>query len=232
MALPDTLITVVDNAPLAGQDHHVASARAALSQRFVMTWEDRADDACGLNFDYKIDGGPIFVHHVTLLDDEFRVVPVIPGVSDAATAGFTVLDVNPCEVSSAGLCSFGLPSPTSAAPFTPSRQLRTSSSPSMVVAFFVSPSGLLPVATLVFFLALATVVNSSFVALSTRTSAASSLRMPTAPLCRRAVASCYSTPDIALLAPFLIVRCTLPLRRLLALANSALPPRTDIRCDD
>ena len=55
------LLTVVDNVILAGQASHVASVRSALDARSAMTWNERAEDACGLNFDYH-EGDSILVH--------------------------------------------------------------------------------------------------------------------------------------------------------------------------
>ena len=103
---PTIMISVVDNLPLAGQDHHVAQVRAALDARFEMTWDERADDVCGLYFDY-LDDGSIFVHQhpyiskiatrlnldpddigvgpPTPLDPEFNVDPNIPDATDDDT---------------------------------------------------------------------------------------------------------------------------------------------------
>ena len=108
------------NVILAGQDSHVASVRAPLDARFVMTWDARAEDVCGLDYDYHEDGS-IFVHQqpyiaqllaryglgdvhagpATPLSDKFQVDPNVPDDSDSAdtaTDGFDILDLHPRAV--------------------------------------------------------------------------------------------------------------------------------------
>mmetsp|Transcript_31028 Transcript_31028/g.100013 ORF Transcript_31028/g.100013 Transcript_31028/m.100013 type:complete len:366 (-) Transcript_31028:350-1447(-) len=81
------LLTIVDNCPLAGQPHHVAAIRRALDERFRMTWDEVAEDVCGIYFDY-LDDGSIRVHQWPYIEEILNRL----GLLDVTTGPATPLD--------------------------------------------------------------------------------------------------------------------------------------------